>query len=178
MSSRLPRDGALEKEDRIDEMKKKKKTHRPAPAASTVGPCPTICQNSRTSRHWKLPSTIARPNHHFLLCDSPSVVDYMLGINIIKRQKIWKNVFIYFELSYLIKTVVTVRQTGNDDSYKHTWLSVCCSQPLWVIADYHILLTRKLWCKTSNTPLNRFHMTIVLLEKFDEQQAHIPHLLT
>ena len=44
-------------------IKKKKKTTRPAFAASTAGPCPTICQSSRTPRHWKLPSTIARPNH-------------------------------------------------------------------------------------------------------------------
>ena len=61
-------------EDRIDEMKKqkqkqqqqqkkKKQPTRPAPAASIAGPCPTICQSSRTPRHWKLPSTIARPNH-------------------------------------------------------------------------------------------------------------------
>ena len=72
MSSRLPRDEALEKEDRIDEMKKKTKTKTKkkkkkqptchALAASTAGPCPTICQSSRTPRHWKLPSTIARPN--------------------------------------------------------------------------------------------------------------------
>ena len=66
MSSRLPTDEALEKEDRIDEMKqnnKKKQPIHPAPAASTAGPCPTICQSSRTPRHWKLPSTIALPNH-------------------------------------------------------------------------------------------------------------------
>ena len=58
MSSRLPRDEALEKEDRIDEMKigiyikkqKKKKSTRPAPAANTAGPCPTICQQLLTGR--------------------------------------------------------------------------------------------------------------------------------
>ena len=33
------------------------------PAASTEGPCPTICKSSRTPRHWKLPSTISQPNH-------------------------------------------------------------------------------------------------------------------
>ena len=43
MSSRLPTDEALEKEDRIDEMKnktikKKKKNIHPAPAASTATP--------------------------------------------------------------------------------------------------------------------------------------------
>ena len=40
MFSRFPRDEALEKEDKIDEMKKKNKkqpTH-PVPAASTTGP--------------------------------------------------------------------------------------------------------------------------------------------
>ena len=37
--------------------------NRPAPAASTAGPCPTICKSSRTPRYWKLPSTIAQPNH-------------------------------------------------------------------------------------------------------------------
>ena len=67
MSNHLPTDEALEKEDRIDDMRKKKKkkkqpTH-PAPAASTAGPCPTICQSSKMPRHWKLPSTIARPNN-------------------------------------------------------------------------------------------------------------------
>ena len=83
MSSRLRKDEALEKEERTDEMKKnkkkkkqqqqqqkknkkkkkKKKQHtRPAPAASTAVPCPTICQSSRTPRHWKLLSTIARPH--------------------------------------------------------------------------------------------------------------------
>ena len=36
---------------------KKKQPTRPAPAASTAGPCPTICQNSRRPRHWKLPSS-------------------------------------------------------------------------------------------------------------------------
>ena len=77
MSSRLPRDKALEKEskkisndqelswDKRDEKTKqnktkKKKQPRPAPAASTAGPCPTICQSSRTPRHWKLLSTIVK----------------------------------------------------------------------------------------------------------------------
>ena len=65
MSSHFPRDEALEKEDMIDKIKKiiKKQPTCPAPAASTAGPCPTICQSSRTPWHWKLPSTIARPNH-------------------------------------------------------------------------------------------------------------------
>ena len=64
MSRRLQRDEALEKEDRIDEMKKiiKKKPTHPAPAASIAGPCPTICKCSRTPWHLKLPS-IAPPNH-------------------------------------------------------------------------------------------------------------------
>ena len=41
MFSRLPRDAALEKEDRTDEMKKIKNETltRPLPAASTAGPC-------------------------------------------------------------------------------------------------------------------------------------------
>ena len=61
---------ALENEDRIDELKKKyiykkkkkkKQPTCPVPAANIAGPCPTICQSSRTLRHWKLPSTIARP---------------------------------------------------------------------------------------------------------------------
>ena len=47
MSSRLPKDEALEKEDRIDEMTKKKeekkKPTRPAHAAITAGSRPTIC---------------------------------------------------------------------------------------------------------------------------------------
>ena len=43
--------------------KKKKQATRPALAARTAGACPTICQSSRTPRHWKLPSTIARRNH-------------------------------------------------------------------------------------------------------------------
>ena len=42
---------------------KKIKPIHPAPAASTAGPCPIICKSSRTPRHWKLPSTIAQPNH-------------------------------------------------------------------------------------------------------------------
>ena len=49
-----------------DEMKKthrKTTTHPSRPAASTEGPCSTICQSSRSHRHWKLPSTIALPNH-------------------------------------------------------------------------------------------------------------------
>ena len=44
-------------------MKKNKYTaNRPAPA-SAAGPCPTICKSSRMPWHWKLPSTIAQPNH-------------------------------------------------------------------------------------------------------------------
>ena len=39
------------------ELKKTITTH-PAPAASTAGPCPTICTSSRTPWNWKLPSTI------------------------------------------------------------------------------------------------------------------------
>ena len=62
MSSSLPTDEALEKEDRIEEMKKeqnkKKKPTRPAPAASTAGPCPTICQSSRT------PPVLEATQHH------------------------------------------------------------------------------------------------------------------
>ena len=71
MSSRLQRDEAIEKEDRIDEIKKKNNqpTH-PAPSACTAGPCSTICQSSRTPRHWKLPSTIARPNLQTTIKDS------------------------------------------------------------------------------------------------------------
>ena len=54
--------------------KQNKNTHTkqptyPAPAASTAGPCPTICQSSRTPRHWKLPSTIDRPNHPQMICN-------------------------------------------------------------------------------------------------------------
>ena len=69
MSSRLQRDEALEKEDRIDEMKtittttKKQPTHT-APAASTAGTCPTICQSSRTPQHWKLPAPSPDPTTH------------------------------------------------------------------------------------------------------------------
>ena len=85
MSSRLPRDEALGKEDRINEIKKKKtgkkkqKTKknqpiRPAPAASTAGSCPIICQSSRMPRDWKLPSTIARPNHPYKLDRQRNIV--------------------------------------------------------------------------------------------------------
>ena len=62
-SDRATAPGALEKEDRIDEIKKKEQPTRPAPDASTAGPCPIIGQNSRTPRRWKLSSTITRPNH-------------------------------------------------------------------------------------------------------------------
>ena len=36
-----------------------------APTASTVVPCSTIDQTNGMSRHWKLPSIIARPDHPF-----------------------------------------------------------------------------------------------------------------
>ena len=32
---------------------REKNVHPPAPAASTIGPCPTVIQISRTPRHWK-----------------------------------------------------------------------------------------------------------------------------
>ena len=72
----------FKRKDRIDNMTNKKppknkntKTQKatcPAPAASTAGPCPTLCQSSRTPpnhhhRHWKLPSTISRPNQ--MICN-------------------------------------------------------------------------------------------------------------
>ena len=50
MFSHLPKDRTLEMEDKWK-------------MQSTAGPCPTICKSSRTPRHWKLPSTIAQPNH-------------------------------------------------------------------------------------------------------------------
>ena len=53
-----PRNEVLEKEDRIEELKKQQKN-----TAHPCRTCPTICQSSRTPLHWKLPSTIARPNH-------------------------------------------------------------------------------------------------------------------
>ena len=53
----LPRNEALEKENRIDEMKKiKTQPTSPAPAASTAGPCPTICQSSRRPGTGSLPA--------------------------------------------------------------------------------------------------------------------------
>ena len=71
MSSRLLRDEALEKEDRKDEMKNKniKQSTRPAPAASTAGPWPTICQSSKTPRHWKLPKPSPDPTTHYAFYD-------------------------------------------------------------------------------------------------------------
>ena len=56
MVSCLPKDRTLEMEDR----KKKKK--------KIAGPCPTICKRSRMPQHWKLPSTIAQPNHPVNVC--------------------------------------------------------------------------------------------------------------
>ena len=40
----------------------------PAPIASAVGPCPTLIQISRTSRHWKLTQhhRTTQPPHPFL----------------------------------------------------------------------------------------------------------------
>ena len=38
----------------------------PAPTASTVGPCPTLLQISRTPGTGSLPSTIAPPDHPYL----------------------------------------------------------------------------------------------------------------
>ena len=58
MFSRLPKDRTLERKDRW-----KIQPTRPTPAASTAVPCPTIRKSSRTPKHWKLPSTIAEPNH-------------------------------------------------------------------------------------------------------------------
>ena len=51
-SSRVRRENEKKKEDRIDEREN----------ARTAGPCPTITQNNKMSRHCKLSSTIVRPN--------------------------------------------------------------------------------------------------------------------
>ena len=65
MSSRLPTDEALEKEDRMDEMKKKKKkvAHPSRTCCKHNRSLPYHMPSSRTPRHWKLHSTIARPNY-------------------------------------------------------------------------------------------------------------------
>ena len=48
ISGRLPERGRKKKNDRRKNHVKK----TPAPTASAVGPCPTLLQSSRTTRHW------------------------------------------------------------------------------------------------------------------------------
>ena len=62
MSSRLPRYEALEKEDRIDELKKEKKQPT-SPALLQTQQAPALPYAKvvgRPPRHWNLTSTIAR----------------------------------------------------------------------------------------------------------------------
>ena len=51
ISGRLPERGRKKRES-IDE-RKNVQTTPPEPTASTIGPCPTVIQVSRTPRHWK-----------------------------------------------------------------------------------------------------------------------------
>ena len=48
-----------------------------------------------------------------LLCDYPTVVDYILEINLTKRKKIFKNDFIHFSWSYLIKIDVGLTKSKD-----------------------------------------------------------------
>ena len=61
ISGRLPERGRKKRET-IDERKNVQATPI-APTASTVGPCPTIIQFSRTPGTGSVPSTIALPDH-------------------------------------------------------------------------------------------------------------------
>ena len=49
--------------ERIDESKNVQKKNPPAPAASAVGPCPTVIQIVGRPGTGSLPSTIAPPDH-------------------------------------------------------------------------------------------------------------------
>lgn len=46
------------KEKKSGRQRKMSKQPLPSPTASTVSPCPTIIQSSRTPQHWKFPTTI------------------------------------------------------------------------------------------------------------------------
>ena len=63
ISGRLPERGRKRRE-MIDEGKMSKQPP-PAPTASTIGPCPTITQISRTPQHWKF-------THHLRTTRPPS----------------------------------------------------------------------------------------------------------
>ena len=45
---------ASEREREKEMIDERKNVKQPPPTASAIGPCPTVMQTSRTSRHWKL----------------------------------------------------------------------------------------------------------------------------
>ena len=87
MSSRLPRYEALEKDDRIDEIKKKKKKKKRRKKKSRSVPHLLQAQQApvlpyakvvgRPPQHCKLPSTIARPENGY----STSSVKIIISVN-------------------------------------------------------------------------------------------------
>ena len=81
-----------------------------------------------------------------MFCDCPLVIDYILEINLTKRQKI-KNGFVHFQKSYLIK--IDVEETKNNlNDYHLRCLKkskmvidlFCCSQ----LPHVYALLTNAL----------------------------------
>ena len=84
-----------------------------------AGPYPTVCQSSRTPRHWKLPSTIARPNHpqlsllpFFFVCYRRRL---FIRSNLISSRWIW----LEFKLiQYFMPVLVTCK--FDDDPIKNT----------------------------------------------------------
>ena len=100
MSSRLPTDEALEKEDGIDEMKKK--ISPPVPHLLQAQQAPALPCSNRPPLHWKLPSTIARPNHPlFLDLTSVELNDKQKSMTFLNFYKIlfaslYKNFLLYY----------------------------------------------------------------------------------
>ena len=122
--------------------KKKKQPTRPAPVAITADPCPTICQNSRTPRHRKLPSTIARPNHPLHLFRD--IIGQLHSYTILWFETAKKNGCpIFLQVDHLAKAVLLWMCLLNSVQYENV-LNVFFQCKLdwtiyWVYNNFHYL---------------------------------------
>ena len=119
MSSSLPTDEALEKECRIDEIKKKKKKIYIYIYIYIYSPPVLYLLQTQQARHWTLPSTIARPNHpqlsllpFFFVCYRRRL---FIRSNLISSRWIW----LEFKLiQYFMRVLVICK--FDDDPIKNT----------------------------------------------------------
>ena len=162
------------RQDRQDEKNKKQPT-RPAPAASTTGPCPTICQSSRTPGTGSYPAPSPDPTTHWTKCVDPDQTCFAasdLGLHCLPRSHLWVWLF---RLCFVIKFYSCCRPVKIKYIFHTRKVSLCCADVcsshcryfyIWSIFP-HSTTHFVMWCF--------FNKCLFILPICENEELHILH---